>query len=112
MPADQPKLWVRVVEAHAARTLVAVILAISAGLSLIILVAAGMYNTLANPEVTDLSSNYTAAISSTLGVLIGSLATYVGNSAISSPKNGGPAIRDNNITLDVVPPERGITDLT
>lgn len=103
MADDQPKLWVRVAEAHSTRTWVAVILAVSAGISLILLVGGGMWNTISNPEVTDLSSNYASAISATLGVLVGALATYVGTSAQSAPLKPGEPLRDDDITLDVDP---------
>jgi len=96
---DRPKIWVRVVEAHATRTWVAVILAMGASISIIILVAAGMWNTISNPEVTDLSNNYTAAISSTLGVLVGALAAYVGHSPQQQNPNSPP--KDDEITLQV-----------
>lgn len=98
---DRPRLWVRVVEAHATRTWVAVILALSAGVSLVLLVAAGMWNTVANPGVTDLAPNYSSAITATLGVLVGSLATYVG-SAPRQEKAQPPA--DDEIVLDVDDP--------
>ena len=101
--ADRPKLWVRVVEAHATRSWVAVILAISAGLSLVILVTAGMWNTLSNPETTDLSSNYASVITATLGVLVGSLATYVGNSPTQRNPNTPPS--DDELILDVEHPD-------
>lgn len=94
------KIWVRVVEAHATRTWVAVILALAAGISTIILVAAGAWNTIANPGVEDLSSNFTAAISSTLGVLVGALSAYVGN-ATASARHGPEPLRDDEIKLQV-----------
>ena len=101
--ADRPKIWVRVVEAHATRTWVAVILAVGASLSIVLLVAAGMWNTIANPEVTDLASNYTAAISSTLGVLVGALATYVGSSPQSQDPNIPP--KDDEMVFEVEHPD-------
>jgi hypothetical protein len=78
-----------------------------AGLSLVILVSSAMWNVVANPEVQDLSPNYASAISATLGVLVASLATYVGQSATSTPKPGDP-LRDDEIVLgvdDPTPPE-------
>jgi hypothetical protein len=112
MPDDKhEKIWVRVVEAHATRTWVAVILAAAAGISLIIIVSAAMWNTVANPEVTDLASNYASVISATLGVLVGSLATYVGNSATQTPSDKPP--RDDEFVLpkDQDPPTEGDTNL-
>jgi hypothetical protein len=103
MTNGDPKIWVRIIEAHAARTYVAVILAIGVSLSLL-LVAAGMWNTISNPSVTDLSPNYASAISATLGVLVGSLATYVGQSATSNPKPGEP-LKDDQIVFDTKPPD-------
>jgi hypothetical protein len=99
--SDPPKIWVRVIESHAARTYVAVILAVSAGLSLVILVASAMWNVVANPEVQDLSPNYASAISATLGVLVGALATYVGTGAVSQPGKPGEPLRDDDIVLGV-----------
>lgn len=99
--SDPPKIWVRVVESHATRSWVAVILALGASISLMLLVGAGMWNTIANPEVTDLSPNYASAISATLGVLVGSLATYVGTGASSRPGEPGEPLRDDDIRLDV-----------
>lgn len=96
--AKRPRLWVRVVEAHATRSWVAVILASCAGVSLIMLTAAGMWNTVANPGVTDLAPNYSSVITATLGVLIGSLATYVGT-APRPDKSDPPA--DDELVLDV-----------
>ncbi len=101
MNKHQPKIWVRVVESHATRTWVAVILAVSAGVSLMMLTAAGMWNTVANPGVTDLAPNYSSVITATLGVLVGSLATYVGT-APRPEKHTPPA--DDEIVLDVDPP--------
>ena len=101
---QQPKIWVRVVETHATKAWVAIILAFGASISLVLLVGAGMWNTISNPEVEDLSPNYASAISATLGVLVGSLATYVGQMGASTPKTGDP-LRDDDITLDVEPPE-------
>jgi len=100
----EKQIWVRVVQTHAARTWVAVILAVSAGLSLIILVASAMWNVVANPDVQDLSPNYASAISATLGVLVGALATYVGTGASSQPGKPGEPLRDDDLTLDVLPP--------
>ena len=99
----RPRLWVRVVEAHATRTWVAVILAMAAGVSLIIIVSAAMWNTVANPQVTDLASNYASVISATLGVLVGSLATYVGNSATQQDLTKPP--KDDQIIFDVETPK-------
>lgn len=101
---ERPKFLIRVVEAHAARTYVAVILASSAGLSLVILVASAMWNVIANPEVQDLSPNYSSAISATLGVLVGALATYVGQSATATPRPGEP-LRDDEFVIDVDHPD-------
>lgn len=105
MPDDkqQPRLWVRVVEAHATRTWVAVILAVAVGLSIVMLVAGAAWNTIANPEIVDLSSNYTAAISSTLGVLVGALAAYVGNSP-NTPKGKDDPLKDDEMVFDVEQP--------
>jgi hypothetical protein len=60
------------------RTPVALILASAAGLSLVLLVGAALFTTISTPQHVDLSPNYAATINSTLGVLIGSLATWVG----------------------------------
>lgn len=75
---EQPKIWVRVVEAHAIRTWVALILAGSAGVSLVALVVGAVWNTVANPEVTDLSANFMTVISGSLGVIFGGLAGFLG----------------------------------
>ena len=45
-------------EAHATRSWVAIILASVVGLSIVMLTAAGIYDTLASPGDTDLSSSY------------------------------------------------------
>lgn len=105
---QQPRLWVRVVEAHAVRTWVALILAISAGLSIVILVTAGVVNVIANAAVTDLSSNFTAAISSTLGVLVGALATYVGNAPGPTSTRGSAEEfpKDDQLVLDLEQPPK------
>jgi membrane protein DedA with SNARE-associated domain len=97
--AEKPKIWVRIVEAHATRTWVAIIFAFSAGISVIILVVGGVWNTIANPGNPDLTNNFTTAIASTLGVLVGSLASYIGNPPQSSTRRVG--LPDDQITLDV-----------
>ena len=60
---QQPRIWVKVVEAHAVRTWVAIILTTFAGLSLLTITVGAVWNTLANPEVTDLSANFMTVIS-------------------------------------------------
>jgi hypothetical protein len=96
---EQPKIWVRVVEAHAIRTWVALILATSAGVSLVALVVGAVWNTVANPEVTDLSANFMTVISGSLGVIFGGLSGFLGGQAMQQGKNGGPAAPD--IALEV-----------
>ena len=104
----QPRIWVRVVEAHATRSWVAVILAASAGLSIFTLTLAAMWNTISDPKLNDLSSNYSSVITSTLGVLVGSLATYVGNAPTQQDPNIPP--RDDEVILDVDHPRAKDTD--
>ena len=99
-PNEQPKIWVKVVEAHAVRTWVALILTTFAGLSLLTLTAGAVWNTLTNPEVTDLSANFMTVISGALGVIFGGLSGFLGNQALQDKKNGAP-LGDENITLHV-----------
>ena len=98
---EQPKIWVRVVEAHAIRTWVALILASSAGISLITLVVGAVWNTVANPEVTDLSANFMTVISGSLGVIFGGLAGFLGGKAFEENKGGPPDKLDTTMGLQV-----------
>jgi hypothetical protein len=96
---QQPKMWVRVVEAHATRTWVAIILTTFAGLSLLTITVGAVWNVIANPEVTDLSANFMTVISGALGVIFGGLSGFLGNQALQDKKDGVPG--DENITLHV-----------
>jgi hypothetical protein len=106
-PERKPKIWVRVVEAHAQRTWVAVILSVAGGVSLVMLVAGAVWNTVATPGVTDLATNFSSTIATILGTLIGSLAGYIAGSAVSAPgvsESPPPGLRDDEIVLDVEEP--------
>jgi hypothetical protein len=98
---EQPKIWVRVVEAHAIRTWVALILAASAGISLIALVVGAVWNTIANPEVTDLSANFMTVISGSLGVIFGGLAGFLGGKAFEENKGGPPDKLDTTMGIGI-----------
>lgn len=100
MTGEQPKIWVKVVEAHATRTWVAIILTTFAGLSLLVLVIGAVWNTVANPEVTDLSANFMTVISGALGVIFGGLSGFLGNQALQD-KKGDPVLGDDSMTLHV-----------
>lgn len=102
---DQPKIWVKVVEAHAVRTWVAVILTTFAGLSLFVLTAGAVWNTIANPEVTDLSANFMTVISGALGVIFGALSGFLGNQALQDKQTGKDVASDSDMTLHVENPE-------
>jgi hypothetical protein len=99
-PPAQLKIWVKVVEAHAVRTWVAIILTTFAGLSLLILTAGAVWNTIANPEITDLSANFMTVISGALGVIFGALSGFLGNQALTDKGGAGP-LSDDQITLEV-----------
>ena len=102
---SKPKLWVRVVEAHATRTYIALILAVSAGLSLIILTAGAVWNTVANPEITDISANFMTAISGPLGAIFAGLTGYLGyQQGSQSQAAAGKPLHDGEIVFDVDPP--------
>jgi hypothetical protein len=101
----QPKIWVKVVEAHAVRTWVAVILTTFAGLSLLVLTAGAVWNTITNPEVTDLSANFMTVISGALGVIFGGLSGFLGNQALSDKQTGQKVMGDEDITLHVDDPK-------
>ena len=102
----QPKIWVRVVETHATRTWVAIILSVSGGLSLNILVSGAVWNTLANPEVTDLSSNYMTAIAGVMNVVFTGLVGYLGYQVGAESKTKqGEVLHDDDITLEVEEPD-------
>ena len=103
----QPKIWVRVVETHATRTWVAIILAISAGASMILLVGAAMWNVISNPDVQDLSPNYSSAISATLGVSGGCPGYLCGTVGQLTAWQYGCPLHDDDITLDLEPPKEG-----
>ena len=102
---DQPKIWVKVVEAHAVRTWVAVILTFFAGLSLFVLTAGAVWNTIANPEVTDLSANFMTVISGALGVIFGGLSGFLGNQALQDKNTGETVAGDENMTLHIEDPD-------
>ena len=103
---EQPKIWVKVVEAHAVRTWVAVILTTFAGLSLLTLTAGAVWNTVANPEVTDLSANFMTVISGALGVIFGALSGFLGNQALQDKQTGKDVASDSDMTLHVENPDK------
>jgi hypothetical protein len=61
-----------------ARDWVALILASTAGLSVLLLTAASLYDALADPEQAGITEAYASLLTGTLGVLIGALAGYIG----------------------------------
>ena len=100
---EPPKIWVRVVEAHAIRTWVALVLSVSAGVSLVALVIGAVWNTVANPEVTDLSANFMTVISGSLGVIFGGLAGFLGGQALEKKADDGtpPSPLDTTLELGI-----------
>lgn len=98
---NQPAIWVKVVEAHAVRTYVAIILTTFAGLSLLTLTIGAVWNTVSNPTVTDLSANFMTVISGALGVIFGGLSGFLGNQALTEKKNGQRPLGDDQITLHI-----------
>ena len=107
---EQPKIWVKVVEAHAVRTWVAVILTTFAGMSLLTITVGAVWNVIANPEVTDLSANFMTVISGALGVIFGGLSGFLGNQALQDKKTGENVASDDHMTLHVEPPKQGGQD--
>ena len=101
---EQPrhKLWIRVAETHAALVWVAIILALGATISLVSLVVAASINTIANPEVTDLSANFMTVISGGLGVLLGGLSSFLGvPQGMTNQAKPGEFPGDEDLVLDV-----------
>lgn len=62
------------------RDAVALILAVCAGLSILALTLAALFDALSDPEQAGLSQEYMSLLTGTLGVLVGALAGYVGGS--------------------------------
>lgn len=60
------------------RDLVALVLALAAGLSVLALTLAALYDALADPSRAGLSQAYSSLLTGTLGVMIGALAGYIG----------------------------------
>lgn len=58
--------------------MVALVLAATAGLSVLLLTAAALYDALADPVQAGISEAYSALLTGTLGVVIGALAGYIG----------------------------------
>lgn len=63
------------------RDLVALVLALAAGLSVFALTVAALYDALADPSRAGLSQAYSSLLTATLGVMIGALAGYIGGRA-------------------------------
>jgi hypothetical protein len=83
------------------RDAVALVLATCAGLSVLALTLAGLYDALADPAQAGISEAYSSLITGTLGVLVGALAGYIGGrhdlesgSAGVDPKRDETAGRD------------------
>lgn len=64
------------------RDRVAMVLAASTGLSLLLLTGAGLWDAFSNPD-SQLSEAYSSLLTGTLGVMVGALAGYIGG-------RGGP----------------------
>ena len=98
------KLWVRVVEAHAARVWLAIILGVFAGLSLLVIAVGSVWNNLANPEVNDLAGNYNTLLASVLSLIFGGLVGFLGGSTQQTHEaRPGEFPIDEDLTLDIDP---------
>lgn len=78
------------------RDLVALVLAASAGLAILLLTAAGLWDAFQNPD-SQLSEAYSSLLTGTLGVLVGALAGYIG---------GHPSRHNDDYDDDTDPPTR------
>lgn len=100
------KLWVRVVEAHAARVWLAIILGVFAGLSLLVISVGSVWNNLANPAVNDLAGNYNTLLASVLSLIFGGLVGFLGGSAQQTYEaKPGEVPVDEDLVLDIDPPD-------
>lgn len=102
---EQPKIWVKVVEAHAMKTWIGVILATSAGISLVAVAVGAVANTVFNNEVSDLSANFMTLLGSSMGTLFGGLVGFISGQAVER-KNGkdgdsSAPIAESDMTLHV-----------
>ena len=100
-PPVRPEMWVKVVEAHAAKTWIGIILATSAGISLVSVAVGAVWNTIANPEVTDLSANFMTLLGTSMGTLFGGLVGFISGQAFSKKNGHGEVIPESDMTLHV-----------
>jgi hypothetical protein len=62
---------------HRGRERVALVLAIAAAVSVVALTTAALYDVILDPEQSEISTQYAALITSTLGVIVGGLVGFV-----------------------------------
>jgi hypothetical protein len=107
---EPPAIWVRVIQTHALKAWMGLTLAVCAGLSLVIISGGAVWNTVANPDVKDLSEGFLTLLGTSLGTVFGGIIGYLSaQNAVN--KESGDAINDGDLTLQVPeekPKEEGL----
>ena len=106
--AERPKerLWIRVVETHAAKVWCIVILTLTIGFAVDILALGAVWNTIANHDVNDLGSNFNTLLASVLSVGMGGIIGFLSGQAAEQTRRAKPGEfpGDEDLILDIENP--------
>ena len=106
--AERPKerLWIRVVETHAAKVWCIVILTLTIGFAVDILALGAVWNTIANHDVSDLGSNFNTLLASVLSVGMGGIIGFLSGQAAEQTRRAKPGEfpGDEDLILDIENP--------
>jgi len=101
----KPQLWVKVVANHSIKTYMGLVLAVCSGLSLVVIACGAVWNTVANPAVTDLSEGFLTLLGTSLGTIFGGIIGYLSGQQFTNPETG-EKLSEGDIALRIdEPPE-------
>lgn len=101
--ADDPQIWVKVVQSHALKTYMGLVLVVCSGVSLVLLTIGAVWPTFTDASVTDISQSYLTLLGTNLGVIFGGIIGFLSGENVAKKKNG-EALPESDITLHVEEP--------